>query len=103
MSKYIRTENEIIDLEQWGELFNEKELKNYKQANTIEELCDKFIVEYKNVDPTVFNDFHDLQRHYELYWQDYHHVAGRYGAIWVKGKGLIYIAKMNNKNELELL
>ena len=73
------------------------------EANTIKDLCDYFVVEYTFGDHTMFRHFCDLERHYELYTQDYHHVAGRYGAIWVAGKGLIYVAKMNEEGELELI
>ena len=59
-----------------------------KEADTLEELCDKFIVDYGN-DHTIFSRFYDLRRHFELYGQDYHKVKGRYGAIWTD-KGLTY-------------
>lgn len=72
-----------------------------KQADSIEELCDHFIVKYQN-DYSIFSDFRDLKRHYDLYKQDYHRVIGRYGAIWTD-KGLIYVAKLNDKGELELI
>jgi len=78
-------------------------LENCKQADTIEDLCDCFIIEYTNTEPTMFLNFCHLQRHHDLYGQDYHNVAGRYGCIWVAGKGLKYVAKMNDKGELELL
>jgi len=74
-----------------------------KESDNIEDLCDNFIIEYTNTEPTMFDNFYHLQRHFDLYNQDYHHVAGRYGCIWVKGKGLIYVAKMNDKGELELV
>ena len=74
-----------------------------KESDNIEELCDKFVVEYTNNEPTMFDNFYHLQRHHDLYGRDYHHIAGRYGCIWVVGKGLIYVAKMNEKGELELL
>lgn len=74
-----------------------------KKADTIEELCDCFIslsiYEGKVVD-------FDICR----FWEDWHDVFGEeiaegnsiYGAIWTD-KGLIYVAKMNDKGELELL
>ena len=74
-----------------------------KQADTVEDLCDCFIVEYTNTEPTMFDNFYHLQRHHDLYSRNYHHIAGRYGCIWVAGKGLKYVAKMNNEGELELL
>lgn len=71
------------------------DLKNYKQADTIEELCDEFVDIYKNEKPetTLLSDI--------IYFEMYkHHII--YGAIWTD-KGLIYVAKMNDKGELELL
>ena len=61
------------------------------EADTIEELCDEFVVE----DRDEFAIFHNLK------------LAKKtkgiiFGAIWTD-KGLIYVAKMNDKGELELL
>lgn len=73
-----------------------------KGADNIEELCDEFVVEV-NIHNIMF---HDLQsalnvvknfENYEL-TKDYK----IYGAIWTD-KGLIYVAKMNEKGKLELL
>lgn len=72
-----------------------------KEADTIEELCDEFVVIkgdckclYKQND--IFdcqdkNAVNDLIKNNEIY-----------GAIWTC-KGLIYVAKMNEKGELELI
>lgn len=81
-----------------------------KQANTIEELCDEFVIirrddntfalaKYYPDDKTFYVKTADeevslsgcLMYGYEIY-----------GAIWTD-KGLIYVAKMNEKGELELL
>ena len=72
------------------------------QADTIEELCDEFVL-YDNQFKTygVFDKkvitFKWLQTHLNIY-------KGMtiYGAIWTP-KGLIYVAKMNEKGELELI
>ena len=61
-----------------------------KQADTIEELCDEGVC---NNSLTGFVDI----RGFELYKK-----YKCYGAIWTD-KGLIYVAKMNDKGELELL
>lgn len=109
MKKYIRLKSFITNFESWMEINGENlsiggvKYKIIGQADTIEELCDNFMVEYKNGEHMVFHDFYHLKRHYELYSQEYHHISGRYGCIWVFGKGLIYVAKMNEKGELELL
>ena len=78
-----------------------KEQDIVKQADTIEELCDEYVVncskdyEYPEYYPKVCE-----------YWllDDYSQADGFtvYGAIWTD-KGLIYVAKMNEKGELELL
>lgn len=115
MSKYIRTKDD--ELYKYVRDFDEyiivtiggmqatsiKKDNILKEADSIEELCDNFLVEYTNGEHTMFHDFYHLKRHYELYSQPYHNVSGRYGCIWVVGKGLIYVAKMNNEGELEVM
>ena len=70
-----------------------------KIADTIEELCDEFVA----IDIGLLGD---REKHYKLFNQaitDKTFLYDRlYGAIWTD-KGLIYVAKMNNKGELELL
>ena len=68
-----------------------------KQADTIEELCDRFVVidkETKEVMNIVA--FLEYAKHW-VYWK-----YNIYGAIWTD-KGLIFAAKMNDKGELELI
>lgn len=119
--KYIRTKDKII-----GERIYENDIpepKNehekeilqklrdnigeiiIKQANTIEELCDEFVLE--NEITTVSkctlmkqNIFEKLRKVMCEAFKETH--KNCYGAIWTD-KGLIYVAKMNNKGELELL
>ena len=106
--RYIRTKDGIIEITKdkkhciaYDKIFELKEdwqKEVIKSADTIEELCDEFVVvhggkvicqfaskvwnygEIKSI--AIGNDF--------------------YGAIWID-KGLIYVAKMNEKGELELL
>lgn len=80
-----------------------------KQADTIEELCDTFVDETENnlldkfffyeENGDCFINEHDLTLIY-----DRDSVGARLlkGAIFTD-KGLIYVAKMNDKGELELL
>lgn len=104
MIKYIKTkDNKIVKVNVEGGIFTSKYEVVGELKDNIEELCDNFLVEYTNGEHMMFHDFYHLQRHHELYNQDYHHVSGRYGCIWVAGKGLIYVAKMNDKGELELI
>lgn len=121
MSKFIRTK-ERVDLLRKGvdkyivkdsdytcEITIDEEtlLKNYKVADTIEELCDEFVNKdnvsrlphtfvprghwtYEECKEWCSNEY-DSKNDYELY-----------GAIWTD-KGLIYVAKLNDKGDLELI
>ena len=66
-----------------------------QQADTIEELCDMFVF---RVGENVIID-QDNDKFFRGNWKCYDTI---YGAIWTD-KGLIYVAKMNEKGELELL
>lgn len=72
-----------------------------KQADTFEELCDEFRVRDNDNYSTYEIDItcRDLQ---ELYEELQIQNQTLFGAIWTD-KGLIYVAKMNDKGELELL
>ena len=65
-----------------------------KSADTIEELCDCFIGKVSD----------EEYIHLIGLWERKHYPSIKevYGAIWTD-KGLIYVAKMNDKGELELL
>ena len=71
-----------------------------KITDTIEELCDEFIVVSDNCKSPIISalPFDELQ----LYAKGRTKYTICYGAIWTD-KGLIYVAKMNDKGELELL
>ena len=101
--KYIRTtETEygcIIDTEKYKEQTGEEcyipENEIVNQADIIEELCDMFVFragEYVIIDQ-------DKDRIFRGNWQCYDTI---YGAIWTNN-GLIYVAKMNDKGELEMI
>ena len=114
--KYIRTEDdEIFKVEPniYNQLlavdskfhtipFEYVEDKIIAQADTPEELCDEFVL-YDNQFKTygVFDKkvitFKWLQTHLNIY-------KGMtiYGAIWTP-KGLIFVAKMNDKGEMVLI
>lgn len=120
MSKYIRTKDEIIDIP-----YGNKDEKGYytydsdnflapkkyidkkdiiKVANTIEDLCDRYVL--KDIDIIVLND--DKKEYRFEGTNEWFNITslelerGIYGAIWTN-KGLIYVAKMNDKGELELI
>lgn len=91
--KYIRTKDGIQDIQRIFGNVGEY-IKDYaiKQADTIEELCDEFVV-------VIENKQHLIPRE----WLKQEIIVDvLYGAIWTD-KGLIYVAKMNEKGELELL
>lgn len=71
----------------------EKDIIN--QADTIEELCDEFVVWVKKECKAILPNYANAK-------MSYYNLTEIYGAIWTD-KGLIYVAKMNEKGELELL
>ena len=79
---------------------NIKETDIEKSADTIEELCDEF-VEVGNHKPFLAEVRFE---HWDKQTKNILNKQGTdvYGAIWTD-KGLIYVAKMNEKGELELL
>jgi len=72
-----------------------------KQAETIEELCDEFValIQPDNYEEygSLLSDYDDMVRLFKKYPKNIF-----YGAIWTKW-GLKYVAKMNDKGELELI
>ena len=75
-----------------------------KQADTIEELCDEFVVfdkEQPNGKLLYYKGFENLKKEFIDFEKDKEKVVVC-GAIWTD-KGLIYVAKMNDKGELELI
>lgn len=70
----------------------------WKQADTIEELCDRFVL-ITNRAHYGFGHFRNIER---VVLGKEEKLIACYGAIWTD-KGLIYVAKMNEKGELELL
>ena len=108
--KYIRTKDGIFDkidetlvlaskppkydLCKNGEHIKYEFCHNCKLANTIEELCDEFVAIHKTFSKTYCIRKVPFEKQNENF--------NIYGAIWTD-KGLIYVAKMNDKGELELL
>jgi len=117
MSRYVRTKDKIYEIvHDYGNSCAVKSchtrgrpaIDNFTvkhglsfapRADTIEELCDEFIV-FGDIDKPY------LTRHKftNKEWNKQYFIGDRklYGAIWTD-KGLIYVAKMNDKGELELL
>ena len=96
---YIGYPNEV-GLALWGKLAKDV----IKEAGTIEELCDEFIIKhnYNTVLPyEIVNSLKPILNGMKVYMDEFKE-SDVYGAIWTD-RGLIYVAKMNEKGELELL
>ena len=112
--KYIRTEDGIYEDAGTDALglrcvrykgnkiaLSQDDDKIVKEADTIEELCDMFVV----VDNERHIPLSNVEDTNEEWLKRVFHVSNNYvvyGAIWTE-KGLIYVAKMNDKGELEVL
>ena len=106
--KYIRTKDEIFTQEKYelAKIFvatiqdeqakimpiNKTDFSILKQADNLEELCDVYVCVEPNGNHTILPSNSIIS------------IIGTiiYGAIWTD-KGLIYVAKINDKGELELL
>ena len=118
--KYIRTKDGIYELmpnieQEYKVSFDGKTLEpayyiiNHewvaqkdviKQADTIEKLCDEFVVmSGYSLRHNTFKTLRNAIKHSKLFPFEVMYI---YGAIWTN-KGLIYVAKMNEEGELELL
>lgn len=109
--KYIRTESGIYELfssnsrsskflypTKNGYRLCQRENWRCRFADTIEELCDEFVIccEGKPICQFACKIWNNNKMKSLSNGNDF------YGAIWTD-KGLIYVAKMNDKGELELL
>ena len=101
MSKYIRTKDGIYGPLKNNDFILEKGTffgnKITNQADTIEELCDEFVVGNIFGDKLIYSVIPEI-----LIKKVKEGLVKIYGAIWTD-KGLIYVAKMNEKGELELV
>ena len=120
--KYILADNKIYETKKLIKVEDTRFPKGYmtiegvaliaiKQADTIEELCDEFVIlgqHYRITGYgiiTIYNNYvRAIVRKFGKAKQSYNKNKGfaLYGAIWTD-KGLIYVAKMNEKGELELI
>lgn len=103
---YIRTKDGILKTENLklveDDRFGRRYINCYnfpyiplKEADTIEELCDRFVAE--TCDNTRF--WVELKLEYA---KTYCGIKNIYGAVWTS-KGLIFVAKMNENGELVLI
>ena len=78
------------------------DINKFREADTIEELCDEFVVCLKDGDKLLMDGDVKSARDFLFGYGGLRKTECVYGAIWTD-KGLIYVAKMNNEGELELL
>lgn len=105
---YVRTKDEVFILSTKHEHLAES-YGALKTSHNIEELCDEFVVYtpnmYSNMKVYLRYEFESkLDSAIQDYanYKDINEEVYVYGAIWTD-KGLIYVAKMNEKGEVELL
>ncbi len=115
--KYIRTENghiyEYVEQRIYPSQYTKFGLYRYNlnsdyeqiiaQADTIEELCDSFVIrENKKNKISLFSISNGFETAKEWAVDRGYKNYEILGAIWTD-KGLIYVAKVNDKGELELI
>ena len=101
---YIRTKDgRILDFDKLNEISKlsiDMAKEPIREAKTIEELCDEFVVECFNKSYHAISEIgYDELKHNT---QTLSPTDTIYGAIWCEW-GLKYVAKMNDKGELELI
>ena len=116
MKKYIRTKDgRILEWEKLNEITKlsiDTCEETINQANTIEELCDEFVLFYEETG-TSYIPWATYERRgiwekereniiKEIVSHPSYRQPVLYGAIWTD-KGLSYVSKMNDEGELELL
>ena len=117
--KYLRMKNGIYEKKPLEKHLGKRKGKGYEivfkeqdiinQADTVEELCDEFVCEGYISKPCLVELRRDnigidclVKGTNDDWFIPESTVETLYGAIWTD-KGLIYVAKMNEKGELELL
>ena len=116
--RYIRTKDGIYDLDKsiWYEFTGRKVRMPYceeyekqpglcKTVETIEELCDEFVLDHPLFGDNckcLYHSFEKAKNGIKKRSDNAHNLYDFiiYGAIWTD-KGLIYVAKMNKKGELK--
>ena len=105
---YIRTKDgRILDFDKLNEVSKlsiDMEEEPIRESDTIEELCDGFVIfdkEQPNGKLHYYKGFENLKKEFIDFEKDKEKVDA-YGVVWTD-KGLICVAKMNDKGELELI
>lgn len=106
-AKYIRTQAGIYQIKN-GQFLGNWDVEKYSRdfpvrfADNIKDLCDGFVFDGGDDVPLLCDNYEEL-----IYWfnhskEQQYKTRNCYGAIWT-GNGLIYVAKINEHRELELL
>lgn len=95
--RYIRPSDLIIDTKWYKEGWFMSD--NSKEADNIEELCDEFVVVSEDGKHDIYKS---LTTGLKTLVENKAYLIALYGAIWTE-KGLVYVAKLNDKGEFELL
>ena len=105
---YIRTKDgRILDFDKLNEVSKlsiDMAEEPIRESENIEDLCDEFVVfdkEQPNGKLLYYKGFENLKKEFIDFEKDKEKVVV-YGAIWTDF-GLKYVAKMNDKVELELI
>ena len=105
---YIRTKDgRILDFDKLNEVSKlsiDMAEEPIRESENIEDLCDEFVVfdkEQPNGKLLYYKGFENLKKEFIDFEKDKEKVVV-FGAIWTD-KGLIYVTKMNDKGELELI
>ena len=100
--KYIRTKDGIKKVETIADVQTKVIYKNnlVAQADTIEELCDEFVFVVSDKIHKLILGEHSYKDCVEEAIK--HKNRTIYGAIWCEW-GLKFVAKLNNKGEMELI
>ena len=103
---YIRTKNGVY------EALSEYEPSEYtkivygskviSQSENIEELCDEFVGYFECFNRSYYFIYKNSYDEVKSNVQTFSPNRSAYGAIWTS-KGLIFVAKMNDKGDLELI
>lgn len=101
---YIRTKDgRILDFDKLNEVSKlsiDMAEEPIRESENIEELCDEFVVNFECFNRSYYFIYKNSYDELKSDVQTFNYSV--YGAIWTS-KGLIYVAKMNDKGELELI
>lgn len=105
--KYLRTKDG--SLHKVRESVDEKDVKELglkvvKSAHSIETLCDELVIVWKDDEnkPTTWHLTETVEHYLKAYYLGRKRMKAVYLGNWTE-KGLVYVAKVNERDEVELL